>query len=276
MKRLAIFLLLALAAPVSADDAVAPKESKKVPPVPWRELEYLASKFGLEARSSLSRQPPDAQGRSRIELTSTAAGRSVQEAVDFDAATGAVLERTKDRLGRKSYSKVYRFDKNGVKITRSAPKDDSEAKLGREKWTLIELSSFARPAATADCAAISEPTLLFHLFEAHPWSSRPKLSLCVFSGKHWSRLEAERLGEESFKPPEVGVDVSGPFHKIKVRALPLDAAGADDELELLGLKGDLEILLDGRGIPIRLKGTIDWIGEIEVFLVRLALADGGA
>jgi hypothetical protein len=55
---------------------------------------------------------------------------------------------------------------------------------------------------------------------------------------------------------------------LRLRGVPMDAPGDDDEpFELLGLRGDLELLLDPQTrVPLQLKGRVKIAGPLTVRL----------
>lgn len=196
----------------------------------------------------------------------------------FEPDSAAALERRKDRAGSRAYRKIFRFTPEGIESIRLAPADTSEAGLSPERWSRVEESSYPHPRG-ADCALVSEPTLLFYLVSAARVGPGEQIEICSFSGKTLSRLRLEvEVG------PRLRVDAamlgSGGEGRVEVETLRFRVhaepvvPGQEVELDFLGLEGEVAILVETeRRLPVQIEGRLPPLGRLRVRLVGAELAE---
>ncbi|MCG8462639.1 MAG: hypothetical protein MI919_40660 [Holophagales bacterium] len=262
----------------------------------WRRLDLEASKLFLTASTEVSLQPV-ASSKARAELMSSprgkarvaaergwkiaidtsAMGRRSSEEILFDAA-GSGLQRFKLRHGSKAYSKTYRFTDAGVFLLRTSPADVDEATGPRESWSRRGETWYPLPER---CPAPVDPSALLYLITAPGWlePGTPR-ELCVFSSKTFSRARVEDAGTVS---AIVGYGLGegrreGEIEARRITVTPVRIEGAEDEpFELLGLSGQLEILVDlEHGVPVEVRGKLSYAGSVAARLRGVELAGGGS
>lgn len=204
----------------------------------------------------------------------------------FDAESGAALQRVRERLTPTRYQKIYRYGRDGVRRTRTEPDGAAEASLAPGRWTRVEPPrDLAYPAERAGCAGVGDPSLLLLAVSTPGWDVRREpVALCVFNKKRVHAVRIERAGEESVdvqyarrsgdREQRVAETVRAAVLKIGSRPLPGDAS--PEPLELLGIEGDVEILVDApSGLPVRIRGRVPDFGTADFRLVEVVLAAGG-
>lgn len=292
MKKLAPpFLVLVFTltfSPVSSAGAEeAPFDARDVS---WNRLEFTARKFLFSAKTEV-RLRPVATSEAAAEWVQSPQGKAVEAAgpevmevtiestgfgvstnrVWFNPARADALQRSK--LKPKSYRKAGRFLEDGVFVLRSSPVDKVEAGGPPAQWTKLQQYSYPRPRG--GCPVVSEPSVLFYMLSARK-GDKP-FRICVFSNKKIIPISIETAGTE-----QVRVDYqqtresssSAEHRKGSVQALRLTVRpvdGGDGELELMGLKGDVEILLDKTlRIPLEVRGDTD-VGSVKAKLTAVEL-----
>ena len=262
--------------------------------LPWQCLDFHAEHLIFKAQTRLCAKKADpaamipwlpakdphqpalveaAPGAALFELTVAAdiVGRKSEEQMFFEPASGRVLQRTKVKLGDDPYRKSYRFGREALEWTRSAPHNRAETASGENAWTKIENLSAAYPAG-AVCRVYSEPVLLLFLAATHDWQAEKKLELCFFASKHWSRVEATSSGREAFR---ASFERNGQPQEVKeaevivLKAFDASPEAGGDPFELMGLRGDIRIYLEPEsGLPLAIRGEMPWVGEVTVHLEK--------
>lgn len=211
----------------------------------------------------------------RLDASADLSGRRSEERTFFEPATGRALQRTKVKLGSDPYRKSYRFGESALEWTRSAPKSREEGERSEPAWSKVENLSAPYPGG-GQCRVYSEPILLIYLAAAHDWDQQKSLDFCMFAGKKWSRIEASLAGSRPFAARYLENGKERQVEQAKVVVLKASGIGdakGEDPIELLGLRGDIEIFLDpGNGLPIAIQGEMPWLGQVTV---RLEKADTG-
>jgi hypothetical protein len=264
----------------------------------WTSLEFAASRLWLSAEAKLSARtlvreavatrliapgegtPVVAPGQLiEVGYGARGMGRASDTILWLDPANGAAVQRSQLDSGSRSRHRVYRYTDVGAWHETHWPADAREVKLPPEQWT--EQSAGLRPyPAAANGLAISDPTALLWLIGAADLvEAGDRLELHTFSRRHVHRVTvvlsgtaparvdyAERASRrERRRTGEVQA------LRLVIRGQPLVAEGSDDEaFELLGLQGDIELLLDPASrAPLALGGKAKIVGQV-VFRLRRA------
>lgn len=264
----------------------------------WTELEFRASKFLLTANARVdARIRPSAEIAGQLVTTPTGRpvppgpavlemayrasglGRESLTTLWADPVSGATLQRT--QLDTGSRQRTYRFADIGAYHYTRRPAGNSEEKLPPERWT--QRSEGARPySPSAVGKPVTEATVLLWLAAAaNLEKTGDALEALTFSRRHVNRVRLEVTGRRSVAVDFSEKDPGGTRQRrgkteaivMRLRGSPLDAEPGDDEaFELLGLHGDLELLLDPRTrAPLELSGDVKVAGKITVRLRRAVL-----
>lgn len=261
----------------------------------WSSLEFKASKLGLTATARVelavvdsaaaekelpqpaSGTPTGARGAEtlRVDLTSSFLGRRSLDRLWLDPANAAALGSVVIDSGKRKRMKAVRFTPQGVFARRVTPKDTAERSLAPEGWSKKSEAFYPYPLVVD---AVTEPAALICLLAvSDPESFRGGKDLVVFSRNQLSRVTLELMA-----PVDVTVDYEVRTEKeveqvrgrvsalqLAIRARPLQPDG-NTNFELLGLVGDIELLVDRVGRwPLQLKGRVPPVGTVAVRLKKV-------
>ncbi len=296
-RRLAGLLLLALAGTASAASPPPVKPAAApAPPAkePWSCLDFRAEQLIFKAKTRVCARParheelrdwlPASDPKEpavpelspgarlvRLAVNADLSGRLSEEQAFFEPDSGRVLQRTKVKLGGDPYRKSYRFGRQGLEWTRSAPKSRGETERAEPAWSKIENFSAPYPSG-GQCRVYSEPALLLYLAAQHDWNAEKKIELCMFAGKQWSRVEAVSTGLKPFDASFVQNGQARKLTEARVIVLKANQTGSgesEDPLELMGLRGNLQLFLDPQsGLPLGIQGEMPWLGLVTVRLEK--------
>lgn len=289
----AVLTCLALAAGTIGSPVAAEQGN---PSPSWNELRFTAKKLFLESTTDVRldvvdheslagvlREPTDGEAGlrpgaspvARMVVSSRFGSRHDESSLWFELVNSRALQRLKIRHGSKAYQKTYRFAAGGVHSHRVAP-EEGEARLPPEHWSKIEDRFY--PHGSEGCPVVIEPTALLHRLAEHPPAVGQSLELCAFSDKTTHRIVAENKGLHrvvvdylTYLPGvEIPVRQQGETLLLRLEVRP---AAEDDELELLGLEGAVEIWIDpGLRLPVRVVGKVGFLGKVAVKLESARLA----
>jgi len=294
-KILALALLL-IAWPVASPAAAGQFDPARVR---WASLEFSASRFMFTARTSIAAQLVPA-GTIVTQLRTTPTGRPVMpgaEVVDLvyamsgfgresrtelwlDPVTGGTLQRTQHDTGSRPRLRTYRFTDRGAFHFTRWPANRSEQAQTPEHWTHVEQGM--RPYVPGDIdQPVTEPTALLWLIAAADLA-RPgdRMEVLAFSRRQVSRVDIDVTGQRTVALNFMEEGPAGarrrdgrmPALVLRLAANPLDAAAEEQDFELFGLHGDLELLLDPQTrAPLELSGRVRIAGQVTVRLNRLVL-----
>jgi len=266
----------------------------------WTQLQFEASKFfvtasaKVEARlrpgagiaSELLDTPsgePVPAGGEVLEMIYTARGLGKTSVTTLwaDPLTGAALQRRALDTSGDLRERIYRFaDIGGYHYTRR-PADARERQLAPEQWSDRSEGLRAYPAAAIGKPVTENTALLWLAAAADLRRPGERIELLAFARRHVNRVVMELAARRpmrvdyTLRRGEVGERRRGEVNALvlHIRGSPL-GAGADDreDFELLGLRGDLELLLDPDGhIPLQLRGNVKILGNITIRLREAVL-----
>lgn len=289
---IATSLLLACAAAAAAPalDAERPR---------WSALDYSAAKLFLSANTSLQLRlrpaselaaelravpqgEPPATPDQVLEVTyaSRAAGHDNHSRLWVDPKDGTALQRMQSDRGSRLRERTYRFTDVGAWHFTRWPASRAEESLPPEQWTRVEQSLRAYPHAAVG-QRITEATALLWIIAASPLTlPGDRLEVVTFSHREVSRVTVEVTGRRFVRAAfteregDTTRNRRGSIEALVLRlsATPLDPAGNVEDFELLGLRGDLELLLDPTTrAPIELRGRAKVVGPLTVRLAGMTL-----
>jgi hypothetical protein len=264
-----------------------------VPPiadVPWRRIVFRASKLLITATAEVElawRESPAAAEElvesagdplapsgdrvARLAVTTQLLGRESTTQIWLDPVDLAALQRRQLEQGKRERMKLYRFGREGIYSLRVRPRDEERGQAF-ETWSDIHEEVLERDTKSP----VSDPSALFYWLSAiEPASLRDGETLLVFSKSMLNPVEVRYAGAEAVRvdyllhgaPDAEGnaIQISGRVPAYRYSLTP--SAGEDDELELLGLEGDLDLYVDAeRRIPIRLTGRVPPVGRVSANL----------
>jgi hypothetical protein len=207
-------------------------------------------------------------------------GRDSQTTLYADPVSGGTLQRTQLDGGSRQRLRTYRFTDVGAYHFTRWPISEAEASLPPARWT--ERSEGMRPypeGAIGD--PVTEATVLLWLAAASPLAATgDRMEVLTFSRRNVNRVIVEVVGSRKV---DVDFEEQGPAGKrrrdgrieallLHLRGAPLVPGDDDEDFELLGLRGDLELALDPRTrVPLELRGKVKIAGQVTVRLRRAVL-----
>jgi len=266
-------------------------------PPAWSQLEFVASKFFMTGRAEVElRRLPAAEvapallatpegrpvqpGSEVLELVYRASGFGRESVTTLwaDPVSGATLQRTELDSGSRQRWRSYRFTDIGAYHYTRWPATNAEKPLPPERWT--ERSQGLRaysPSAVGQ--AVTEPTMLLWLAAAGDYQhAGDRGEVLAFSRKRVNRVTLEVTGRRALRVDFEERNASGSRQRrgsvdaivMRIRGQPVDATGDDDDdFELLGLRGDLELLIDpATRAPLQLSGNVKIAGHVTARLRR--------
>lgn len=266
----------------------------------WSQLEFVASKFFMTGRAEveLRRLPvaevapallatpegrPVQPGSEVLELVYRASGfgRESLTTLWADPVSGATLQRTELDSGSRQRWRSYRFTDIGAYHFSRWPATDAEKPLPPERWTERTQGLRAYPAAAVG-QAVTEPTMLLWLAAAGDYQrAGDRGEVLTFSRKRVNRVTIEVTGRRAVRVDFEERSATGSRQRkdsvdaivMRIRGQPIDAgADGDEDFELLGLRGDLELLVDPVArLPLQLSGNVKIAGHVTARLRRARL-----
>lgn len=287
-------LMLALLGSMVATMAQAGEQQPR-----WSQLEFGASKFFMTARFGVTvherpaadisqsllgvpKGQPVAPADSVLELVYRMSGFGRQSSATLwvDPASGASLQQTELDSGRRQRLRDYRFTDLGAWHFSRWPASRAEQALPPAQWTDLGEGLRAFPAAIRGQPVASATTLLWLAAAGDYTQVGDRDEVLVFSRGQVSRVGIEFRGRRSI---QVDYQEHGPAGTqqrrgklealvLTIRGQPLESTGGDSEFELLGLQGNLELLLDPlTRIPLQLSGMVKIAGQVTVRLQEATL-----
>lgn len=294
-------LVLAVTAMAPRPSAAAGNEPVLDPArVGWSEIRMTASKLFLTAEARLTLRtvagatvvpdlldvPPGQftallPGEEVLEVHYDArgAGRVSRLTLLMDPRTGAALQRTQhDQQGRQRF-RTYRFGIEGAYHRTFWPANASEQSLMPARWTETTEGLRAYPIPPG-ARPVVEPTGLLYAAAAAPLDKPgDTLEVLVFRRRDTQVVRIEVLPPKEITVqydelwPKGAVQRGGKLQPLRLSVQGLPVPGGDpedDDLELLGLRGRLELLLDpATRAPLQLSGNVKILGSVTLRLAAL-------
>jgi len=294
-------LALALALAGAPTDAAGDGPALDPRRLRWSELRFVARKLVFTAETTVRAEvlPAGAVGMlaaipghaalapagellARVEVDTRLLGRHTHNGAVLDAASGAALQASSREFGRRARVKVQRFAADGVSVQRARPAPGEERRPP-EAWSRRSEEFLAFPAAAPEAGVATDSVALFWLLATGP-PALPGESLAVrlLSGGRPLAVTIRALATRNVRLELVERRPGGARRVVEtIAALDLlvdaaqgAAADPDDELEFLGMRGGVRILLDPvRGVPVEVSGRVPSAGAITVRLQEATLRD---
>jgi len=270
----------------------------------WSELSFHASKFfiSINADVSLADVPANeidgllteagegedvavAGPTKELVFTTGIMGRKTRAAVLLNAEDGATLQRTSHDSGKRNRHRIYRYTDVGAYQKTWWPVGEEEEKLPTDQWRKwSKYEEGMRPfAEEVHGEIVTDPGALLYFVGTAPLNQAgDKVELFAYARKNVHRVTIEVAGMEQIK---VKYDQEGGANpgqkkgkvdalKLMVRGQMVDDGDSDDQFELLGLRGDIDIHIDPvTRAPIQIEGNVKIAGHAVMRLTRIKLED---
>ena len=286
--------LLALVATLAVSSAGATSEPR------WSRLEFSASKFLMTAHAGVGVRERPAAGIV-ADLLRTPEGRPVQPGANVlelayqmsgfgrestttlwaDPVTGASLQQTEIDGGRRPRLRTYRFTDIGAWHFSRWPATAAEQALAPGHWSERTQGLRAYSPGAVGQPVTSAIMLLWLASAGNYQQAGDRGEVLVFSRKQVNRVTIEVAGRRTIRADYAQRTVAGLQQRrgnmevivIHIHGQPVDPAGDDDrDFELLGLQGNLELLLEPVArIPLQLSGAVKIAGQVTIRLQEATL-----
>ena len=240
--------------------------------------------------ASLWRSPGEGKylsppGNHVLELTVNArAGKSNQARLQLllNPDTLEIFQRDRLTIGRKDRrNKFYRYRDSGVTRVRSDP-EAGETDLPAQKWSKVSLAEVDFPELPAG-SVVTAPYGVLLAVSTGKLAPGEKVSVFVHTDFNLYRVELQRGSDTELLSSYVLLDQKGqsvPYAETRVvesihlRATPTEQAPDKPDFDLLGLGGEITILLDREsGLPLRVLGTAPRVGKTHLDLKSARLVE---
>jgi len=300
-KALATVVLVAiLAAGAGLATHARPPAAFDPSRVIWSALEYRASKLGFSTTSKVSIDAlpsgqavldfidageftglaPRGEELWWIRVDSSLLGRDTATSLWFDPVRAEAYQAVQQTTGKRHRYRAYRFAEEGVFSLLRKPKDGEESQVPGH-WSDSKTQAFPHPQWAGTDLLVASPSALFYILSVADLS-RPgnHIELPVFS-----RTDVNLMKIKVVKTERVKVDytLSGGGQgerrvrdRVEALCLTLSARPFDErsksDFQLMGLEGDVEILLDPRHrVPLEIEGRVPRAGKVTIRLQGLTL-----
>lgn len=190
----------------------------------------------------------------------------------MDPWSGAALQRYQHDSASRPRERTYRYAQDGAFLLTRWPAAGEE-ELPPEDWSVVEEGFRAYPAALAG-QVVSEPTGLFYLISAAALAAPgDRAEFLVYSRRNLHRVSVQVTEPRRITPrfdrlagdQRSSHEGSLAAPRLLIRGETLNEEDEDDEFELLGLRGDLELYLDPESrAPLQLSGNIRLLGRVTL------------
>ncbi|MEL7060394.1 MAG: hypothetical protein AAGN46_10250 [Acidobacteriota bacterium] len=239
--------------------------------LPWTRLRFQARKlfFGGDAQVTLAGEADD---RARIDLSFEAFGRESRNRLWFDPRTGAAQQEEKLKIGSDAELRRYEYGLSSAVKIRYHERPEAEAEAALDTWS-EKSRQVQHYGSTASPAPGSPAALLYRLATSELNATGDRTDVLLFTKERLVHAVAEVIDEvewqESFllHDGERTREIERPIDALLIRVESRSLTGDAIDLDLFGLEGDLEILLEPRRrLPLELRGGLPIAGRVRVQL----------
>jgi len=240
----------------------------------WSEVSFERQTFWVTARATVfiaARNDDQLGAVWELRVDESIGENRARETQLMTPGSGYLLQRSRLTSGKNTRLKEYRYAAEKVERIRREP--DSAQDSPPARWPVSSRRDIPYPAFGEGAVLTSMPALLL---VAGSVAEAPGHAVTVFvhGDLNFYRVRLSVVGEEKI---EVDYSQAGRQQRVKgertamVVGLQVDPVGTqqgDPEFSLLGLGGQVSILLDEQsGLPLRVRGRAPLIGETYIDLV---------
>ncbi len=262
--------------------------------VGWSEVRLGGSKLFISADATLSLRPvagphvvpdllvvpsadftplPPAADLVELVYQARGAGRASRLTLLMDPRTGAALQRVQHDQQGKLRLRTYRFGREGAWQRTLRPATGAEKSLPPARWTDVDQGLRAYPVAPGDVPVVESTGLLYLLAAASLDEPGDAIEVLVFRRRDTQVVRAEVLAPREISVrydelwPRGAVERRGRVRPLRLglTALPVPGSDPEDTVEILGLRGRLELYLDPvTRAPLQLSGSVKLLGNVTL------------
>ncbi|MFH1573881.1 MAG: hypothetical protein ABIG68_07835, partial [Acidobacteriota bacterium] len=266
--------------------------------VTWSELEYKASKLGFTTTSHITLETvpskeaggefiatvngnglrPEAPEILKLRIASSLLGQDTILDLWLDPHQALAFQSIQYTHGARQRYRAYRFAGRYVHSFLRKPEAD-EKDLSPDRWSITDDQRFPHPAWAGERLVVTFPTALFYILSTAELSRvGDHVEIPVFSQDSISLMKI-RVEDREREKVNFLVDTPGSSParvrgrrealRLSLHAQPLDATMQGD-FELIGFRGDVEILLDPQyRVPLLIEGNVPRVGKVRVRLQKI-------
>ncbi len=240
----------------------------------WSELLFERQALWVTARAKLSiatRNDARLGTVWELQVEESIAESRAQETQQIDPGSGALLQRSRLTSGKNSRVKEYRYAVDKVERIRREP--DPSRDLPTARWPVSSDRNIDYPALESGALLTSMPALLLAASGVIEIPGHAA-TVYVHGDFNFYRVQLSVVGEETV---DVDYSLAGGQQRVKgertaivvgLQVEPVGAQRGDPEFSLLGLSGQVSILLDKQSrLPLQVRGRAPRIGETDINLV---------
>lgn len=265
LRRLTCRCTLALAVGAGAAAAAEP------PPLPaWQSLEFEQKAFWVTASSRVALDAAT-DGHWRLTAANSVASNTEELTLELCPVDGRSLERTSLSQGRKS-QRLKRWQFLPSHILRQRREPGADAGLPPAEWPLTSSREIPYPEAAQD-PAVADPYALLILAQRLAASGATSAQALVNTDFNFYRVTLARADgpavEAAYRVLPEGGTVTGVRDTVAVtlQAAPVGSVHGEPDFSLLGLSGEITLLLDREsGLPLQVRGIAPRLGEAHIDL----------
>lgn len=240
------------------------------PPLPaWQTLEFEQKAFWVTARSKVTVDAA-ADGHWQLTADNAVASNTEELGLLLWPADGRSLERT--RLSRGKNQRFKRWEFQPTHILRERREPGADAGLPPTGWPLTSTREIPYPDGARE-PAVADPYTLLLLAQRLVASDAASAQALVNTDFNFYRVTLTRADgpsvEAAYRVLPDGGTVTGKRDTVAVtlRATPVGKLHNDPDFSLLGLSGDVTLLLDRENrLPLQVQGIAPRLGTAHIDL----------
>ncbi len=269
----------------------------------WTRLAFRASKLGIAIEPKVRLElvpreaaattwepappdrrpiPPPGDPVARLTLDTRFLGRESSLILWFDPTTGQAVQREQVETGSKDRRRIYRFTRDGA--ARVTWGERTTGAAGGDVWSDRHDAWEAFPDGLGERPVVETSALLHLISRADLDETGEQLVVLAFTKGQVLEVTARVEGwvsqhvdyRLSCGPGESRIHGKRSLIRLSLSGRPAgepDRSRKDEPLELLGLHGEIAILVDPEyRVPVALEGRIAFFGKVRVRLREADLA----
>lgn len=272
----------------------------------WEAVHFRATKlfFSVDTEVAIAQVPSTSVAKSliapqqgagveltgdvvQLKLGTDAFGRRNDMTLHINAPTGEAVQRVTHETGNRLRHRIYRFTDVGAYHDTRKPSDEVEENLPDDQW--LEWSNhstglYAYPDESHG-QLITEPAgLLYIVGAARLDKPGDYLEILAYARKRVHRVHIDVVEPVQLRANYTrwnngeSTEQSGEQTALRllIQGEPVGVGDSEDEFELMGLRGKMELLLDPKTrAPLRLTGRAKIVGKVTLRVQSVVAAATG-
>ena len=244
----------------------------------WRVVEFEQTAFWATAQSRIEVLPvADDPGRWELYVQSSVVNNSEQVQVNFEAATGRTLTRSRFSQGKQQRVKSYQYEADFIVRERREPliTDDTLP----QDWPATSRTELVYPDSAGEIMVTTPYMLLLIAQQLQAQGPGESMDVLVHTDLNFYRVH---LTSGDGIPITVDYDITGEGSAtgtretlaVAIYAKPDTILEKKDDFRLLGLNGEIILFFDrATGLPLQIRGQAPRIGATEINLKSVTMRE---